>query len=67
MHVDVVDFSDDQCSGAKIELVVVSTKFDGVPLIKRHRMVNDCLKDLMPQIHALTMKTMTPEQYGSKN
>ena len=66
-HVDVVDFTDDHCSGAKIELTVVSAKFEGVPLIKRHRMVNDCLKDLMAQIHALTMKTWTPEQFESKS
>ena len=55
------------CDGAKLELVVVSTKFEGVPLLKRHRMVNDILKtELEGKIHALTMKTWTPAQYESK-
>jgi stress-induced morphogen len=35
-------------------------------LLKRHRLVNDCLAEFMPQIHAITMKTWTPLQYESK-
>jgi BolA protein len=54
------------CSGAKLELVVVSPKFEGVPLIKRHRMVNTVLSDYMNDIHALTIKAWTPSQYESK-
>jgi len=45
---------------------VVSDKFEGVPLLKRHRMVNDVLVEEMKLIHALTMKTWTPAQYESK-
>ena len=52
--------------GYKLELIVVSPNFDGVPLLKRHRMVNDVLKEEMNRIHALTMKTWTPAQYESK-
>ena len=33
VHVDIVDFSDDQCSGAKLELIVVSPQFEGLPLL----------------------------------
>jgi stress-induced morphogen len=62
-HVECLDVSDGHCSGAKIELVVVSEQFEGKALLARHRLVNDCLKDLMPQIHALSMKTYTPAQY----
>jgi len=29
-------------------------------------MVNDALKDVMEEIHALSMKTWTPEQYAKK-
>ena len=46
--------------GYKLELIVMSPNFDGVPLLKRHRMVNDVMKEEMNRIHALTMKTWTP-------
>lgn len=66
-YVKCTDLSDGKCDGgAKIDLIVVSQKFDKLPLLKRHRMVNDCLADIMPRIHALTMKTWTIEQYESK-
>jgi stress-induced morphogen len=32
----------------------------------RHRLVNDALKVEMETIHALQMKTWTPEQWASK-
>ena len=60
------DFSDTHCDGAKIDVVVVSAKFDKVPLIKRHRMVNTALKEYMDEIHAVTIKAWTPAQYESK-
>lgn len=64
--VECVDVSGGGCEGAKLELIVVSPKFAGMPLLKRHRAVNDALAEFMPQIHALTMKTWTPEQYQEK-
>mmetsp|Transcript_22907 Transcript_22907/g.46664 ORF Transcript_22907/g.46664 Transcript_22907/m.46664 type:complete len:90 (+) Transcript_22907:103-372(+) len=63
-HVSVVDVSDG--CGAKFEAIIVSDKFDGVPLLERHRMVHDALSEEMPQIHALQMKTWTPAQYEAK-
>jgi stress-induced morphogen len=53
-------------NGAKLELIVVSSQFDGVPILQRQRLVNQCLADLMPRIHALSMKTWTPAQYEAK-
>ena len=44
-------------------MIVVSAAFDGVPLLKRQRKVNEILKDLLPGIHALEMKTWTSEQW----
>jgi len=65
--VDVIDKSDGVCDGAKLEVVVVSDAFDKVPLLKRHRMVNDSLKgELMEKIHAISLKTWTPAQYEHK-
>lgn len=58
------DFSDG--CGAKFNLLVVSSEFEGKPLLDRHRMVNDALTDLMSKIHAVTIKAMTPAQWEAK-
>ena len=49
-------------------LVVVSSKFDGVALLKRHKMVNEVFANELEsgEIHALTIKAWTPKQYESK-
>ena len=49
--------------GTSFSTVIVSDKFTGKPLLQRHRMVNSALEDEMKSIHALTMKTLTPEQW----
>lgn len=63
--VSVEDVSDG--CGAKFISVIVTSKFEGVPLIQRHRMVNEVLKEEMPHIHAFSQKTLTPEQYEKLN
>jgi stress-induced morphogen len=66
-HLEITDFSDNVCDGAKLELLVVSAKFQGKPPLARHRLVNAALGDLMDEkIHALTIKAWTPSQYESK-
>jgi len=52
--------------GAKFEVVVVSQDFQGVPLLERHRKVNQALEPIMNQIHAVTIKAWTPVQYEEK-
>ena len=43
---------------------IVSTEFEGLPRIRRHQRVYAALGDRMrEQIHALSMKTLTPEEY----
>lgn len=45
------------------EAVVVSKEFAGKNPIERHRMVFDALEEEMKgPIHALTLKTLTPDQ-----
>ncbi len=45
-------------------LIIVSSAFSGAPLVKRHRAVYDALgKETLQSIHALTMKTLTPEEW----
>ena len=49
--------------GAHFEAVIVHPDFAGKSLIQRHQMVYQALGDRMKsQIHALSMKTLTPEE-----
>ncbi len=46
------------------EALVVSDEFDGLMKIKRHRMIYQALgKHMEADIHALSIKAMTPEEY----
>lgn len=60
-YLHVHDFSDG--CGAKFDVYVVSSTFEGKKLLERHRLVNEALSSLMSDIHAVTLKTMTPEQH----
>lgn len=60
-HLEVVDMSDG--CGAKFQTVIVSSKFEGLPLLQRHRLVNKVLEEELKIIHAFQMKTLTPEQW----
>lgn len=47
---------------------IVSQKFDGQNLVKRHRMVYDLLSDeLQSGLHALSIKAKTPKEAGLDN
>lgn len=49
--------------GSAFEVAVVSPLFDGKPLIARHRLINEALKEEMKNIHALSIKKCwTPAQ-----
>ena len=50
--------------GGHYRLVVVSSKFADKTSIERHRMVHEILGDLFDgEIHALSMRTLTPDQW----
>ena len=50
--------------GQHFEALVVSRAFDGRSRIERHRLVYAALGDRMRQrVHALSMKTLTPEEH----
>ena len=53
--------------GVKIQLLVVSPKFDTLNLIKRHKLVNSVFEEELKSgaIHALTIKAKTPGQFES--
>jgi acid stress-induced BolA-like protein IbaG/YrbA len=50
--------------GQHFDALVVSLEFDAKSLIARHRIVYNALGDRMKaDIHALSLKTLTPEEY----
>ncbi|XP_043276475.1 bolA-like protein DDB_G0274169 isoform X2 [Venturia canescens] len=51
-------------SETHFKVVVISEKFENQPLIKRHRMVNELLKEeLTSGVHALSIVAKTPSQW----
>lgn len=46
-----------------LSAIIVSKDFEGKPLLKRHRMVNNILEDVLHNVHAFEMKTWTEEQW----
>ena len=51
-------------SGDHFELTVVAEAFTGLSMVEQHRMVYAALGDAMQAaIHAVVLKTMTPDQY----
>ena len=58
---DVLDVRGD---GHHFEALIVSTEFEGKTRVARHQMVYAALGDRMrEEIHALSMKTLTPEEF----
>ena len=50
--------------GQHFQALIVSAAFDGKSRIQRHQMVYAALGDRMrEEIHALSMKTLTPEEF----
>jgi len=57
---------DEDHEDAHFAAVVVSPAFEGKSLVEQHQMVYDALGEAMTDdIHALEMKTYTPEEYES--
>lgn len=44
------------------DLEIVAEAFEGLNLVKRHRLIYMILGDLMPQIHALQISSLTPSE-----
>lgn len=53
-----------QGGGGHFVVTIVSEQFVGLPLIKQHRLVYAALAEKMKgAIHALSLKTLTPDQW----
>ncbi|MFN3360783.1 MAG: BolA family protein [Pseudanabaenaceae cyanobacterium] len=62
-----VQVEDPLQDGQHFTAIVVAEAFRGLTMIKQHRMVNDALKSYLEDgsIHALQLKTYTPEQWAA--
>jgi BolA protein len=71
IHVEVIDESHlhvghvgARAGGGHFRAVVVSARFEGESPIERQRLVYSALEDVMGnEIHALSMKTLTPAEW----
>ena len=53
--------------GAHFEAVIVSPSFAGLTRVKQHQLVYGALGERMrEEIHALSMKTFSPEEWQSR-
>jgi len=61
--VDVIDLG----GGDHIRAIVVSPAFGGKTLIAQHKLILDLFRKEIDsnEVHALTVKTMTPEQFAA--
>jgi acid stress-induced BolA-like protein IbaG/YrbA len=60
-HVVVEDPNND---GHHFQALVVSPEFDGLTLVKQHRLVMTPLREAFKEkVHALALRTMTPAQW----
>jgi stress-induced morphogen len=61
-----VEVADTTGGGDHFAMLVVSERFAGLPLVRRHRLVYDALGDLMrAEVHALSLRTLTPAEHDA--
>lgn len=59
------DFVEVKGDGHHFEAVIVSSAFRGKSKVQQHQLVYRALGDRMrEEIHALSMQTLTPEEWG---
>ncbi|RXG58825.1 BolA-like protein [Armadillidium vulgare] len=55
-------------SETHFKVIVISSNFNEIPLIKRHRIINEVLsEELNSGVHALSIVAKTPQQWNSSN
>lgn len=71
IHLEIVDDSDLHAGhpgatsgGAHLRVLVVASCFEGRTLLEQHRLVYDCIEDLLGgSVHALGLKTVPPSRW----
>ncbi len=66
---DAIVQVNDLSGGDHLEAIVVSSQFEGQTLVKQHQMVYKAVQAEMASeaIHALALKTYTPEKWKAAN
>lgn len=67
-HLEVLDESHMHARGTQThyKAIIVSDRFAGLPLIRRHQAVHAALGALMGQFHALALHTYTPDEWQAR-
>ena len=64
-HVEVEDISGG--CGSMYRVMVVSPEFEGLALVKQHRLVQKAIAGEIANMHGLTLKTMTEKKYKASS
>jgi len=68
VKIEHIDIQNPRGDGLHFEALVVSSEFEGLSLIDRHRKVMDVLKDYFKTaLHALSLKTLTPTEWNKND
>tara|TARA_B110000467_G_scaffold5688_1_gene5085 strand:+ start:81 stop:326 length:246 start_codon:yes stop_codon:yes gene_type:complete len=63
-----VQVVDTKGTGDHFSVVVISDKFEGKSLVKRHQMVYTTVSDVLTkELHALQLKTYSSKEWSQKN
>tara|TARA_B110000196_G_C20898167_1_gene544658 strand:- start:347 stop:592 length:246 start_codon:yes stop_codon:yes gene_type:complete len=63
-----VQVVDTKGTGDHFSVVVISDKFEGKSLVKRHQMVYNTVSDVLTkELHALQLKTYSSKEWSQKN
>ena len=63
-----VEILDPRNDDRHLEAIVIAEQFEGLPLIKQHQLVMNCLKDHFEEgLHALSLKTFTPAAWNARS
>ena len=53
--------------GQKLQIRVVAKDFEGLTMIKQHRLVNTVAKDELAKVHAFNVKTYSPAKWAARS
>jgi len=51
----------------KLQILVVAKDFEGLTMIKQHRLVNTVAKDELAKVHAFNVKTYSPAKWAARS
>ncbi|WVO14400.1 hypothetical protein L204_102033 [Cryptococcus depauperatus] len=64
LKIEYLEFTDTSGNcGSAFAVTIVSPNFAKMLTLQRHKLVNQILKDEIPQLHAFSQKTLLPEQW----